>query len=1609
LATRRRDIFTTIRTEGGLLPADLLQRIASGDRDLEGLTPESYHLAPGEKINEVVNRAWNRLLGAWESFRAAVEKLPTGDPGTSVTRERWLLPLFQELGYGRLQTARAVEIEGKTYAVSHAWGHAPIHLVGCLVDLDRPTRGVAGAARASPHSLVQELLNRADDYLWAFLSNGRRLRILRDNRSLTRQSFVEFDLNAMMEGEVYADFALLWLLCHQSRVEAERPELCWLERWSQAAQEQGTRALDQLRVGVEQAITALGSGFLTHPVNRALRENLRSGALSTQEYYRQLLRVVYRLLFLFVAEDRELLLDPNAAQEARDRYLRFYAASRLRRLAERQRGTRHSDLYHGLRLVLDHLHAGCPALGLPALGSFLFAPEATPDLNASDIANHDLLKAVRALAFTLDNNIRRPVDYKNLRSEELGSVYEALLELHPELNVDAGTFALRTAGGSERKTTGSYYTPDSLVQCLLDTALDPVLEEAVKGSGFKGSRGLGKEDEHGRDQIVSRPSGVATGNATGEGLVSADERVSESRTLRDDESDTPGGNVYSSKYRGRERPGQPEGLSTVSADSAGQSPRVGDLSDSLPGDRIGDTSANSALDDSAGIGQQTPSSPHPFSGTQNPTTLTPQNPTTPEQRLLSLKICDPACGSGHFLIAAAHRMAKRLASVRTGDEEPSPEATRTALRDIIGRCIYGVDINPMAVELCKVALWMEALEPGKPLSFLDHHIQCGNSLLGTTPELLDGGIPDSAFIPIEGDDKEVCAEFKRKNRQEREGQGALFDANLQPWERLGDLPQAVARLHQTADDTLAGVQERERLYAELVRSQPYENSRLLADAWCAAFVWKKTREGGRYPLTTAHLRRILHNPYQLEHWMREEIRRLAQQYRFFHWHLAFPEVFGVSGEWGVGSSDSPLPTAYSRLPHSGFDAMLGNPPWERVKLQEKEWFAVRNPEIANAANAAKRQAMIRALKTEDPALYDAFLEDRRQAEGESQLLRQSGRYPLCGRGDVNTYAVFAELFRSLLSPTGRAGVIVPTGIATDDTTKAFFADLTDTQTLGGLYDFENRKGLFPAVDSRMKFCVLTMNGARRPAEKGAEFVFFAHSTEDLRDPERRFTLSTADIALLNPNTKTCPVFRSRRDAEITKGIYRRVPVLINEAEHVNPWGIEFMRMLDMANDSGLFHSEPAAGYLPLYEAKMIHHFNHRWATYGADGDIRDTTLAERADPRFTVTPRYWVDADEVEERLKKRDRAGNITWEWKRGWLLGWRDICRSTDERTVIASLLPRVGVGHTCPLMFPANDSALAAACLLANLSSFIFDYAARQKVGGTHLKYHVFKQLPVLPPEAYLGSSEVVSSEVASSEIASREIVSSEIANSNPTLPPYSLPRSFATSLVAWIAPRVLELSYTAWDMMPFGRDCGFDGDPFVWNEDRRFLLRCELDALYFHLYGIERDDVDYILETFPIVKRKDEAEHGEYRTKRVILEIYDDLKQAMETGVPYPTRLDPPPAHGWTPPEELLKEAFASQTTCVVPANRTPDVVREEPEEFELTPPPAPDPALDIDPGRAANNLSARVRVNGRLGVLLAETPSGDGKTLVMVQFDGETKPRKFLSPPAVVERIGAEAQ
>ncbi len=214
--------FIAITSEGGLLPADFLHELPDPKTTIEGVTPVAYHLAEGERLNEQINRSWNRLKGCWENFKKAVGEKPLGDPTTTDTRERWLFPLFQELGFGRLTAAKPIEVDGRSYPVSHGWNQVPIHLVGSHADLDHRTPGAIGASKASPHSLVQSALNASDAHLWGIVSNGFNLRLLRDNIALTRLAFVEFDLQAMFDGDLYSEFFVLWLVCHQSRFEGRK-------------------------------------------------------------------------------------------------------------------------------------------------------------------------------------------------------------------------------------------------------------------------------------------------------------------------------------------------------------------------------------------------------------------------------------------------------------------------------------------------------------------------------------------------------------------------------------------------------------------------------------------------------------------------------------------------------------------------------------------------------------------------------------------------------------------------------------------------------------------------------------------------------------------------------------------------------------------------------------------------------------------------------------------------------------------------------------------------------------------------------------------------------------------------------------------------------------------------------------------------------------------------------------------------------------------------------------------------------------------------------------------------------------------------------------------
>ena len=1327
--------FATLRLEGGLFLPDQLEKAALGAARFQ--SEADYHTPKGLKLKDDYSRAFQIASAQWKHFADQFER---NDVDADALTRHFVQELLRDVfGYTHIAPATGLSVGDQHYPITFLAGALPVVVAPHTLGLDEANPRFAvtgsGARKKTAFQLAQEFLNASPDHTWAMVSNGRQLRLLRDAATLTRPSFLEIDLQDLLGGARYAEFANVWRLLHASRApqpalhpeSGEQEGPCIWEQWRAAGQEEGTRVREGLRQGVTEALLIFGEGFIQHPANEALRQALDTGTLSKNAYFQQLLRLIYRLIILFNVEERGLLHpadDSTSAVAARGAYAEGYAVGRLRDLCLKRRARNSfDDHWQALRIVFKGLAQGEQRLALPALGG-LFAASQCPALDTASLDNTHLMAAMQQLRWSNHSGSLAPVDYRNMGSEELGSVYESLLELVPDIDLPARQFGFigisseGSTAGNARKLTGSYYTPDTLVQELIRSALDPVIAQRLAAQ-----------------------------------------------------------------------------------------------------------------------------------------------PTNPIEALLAMRVIDPACGSGHFLLAAARRLAEQLAQLRATDGAVQPQDYRHALREVIARCIFGVDRNPMAIELARTALWLEGFEEGRPLSFLDHHLQVGDALLGLTDlKALEHGIPKEAFKPLSGDDKAACKALTQANAHGLKQLERELHSNLVPFDlqRIDGL-EGLRQLEALPQDTPPEITAKEAAYHAFLHQAQDSRIAQAADLLVGAFLLPKvegTQDTGVdataeltlfAPLAsppaiptsqTLWLGLFTETPGSAYQAQRAAAHAACVEARVLHWPLAFPQVFAAGG----------------------FDCVLGNPPWERIKLQEEEFFATRHRDVAEAKNKAERSQRIGWLaegmlarhlfpELEHPEqecaaeqrVYAEFITARRAAEAMSLFAHvkgeDGGRYPLTGVGDVNTYALFAETFAQLMAPTGRAGFIVPTGIATDDSTKAFFAHIIQSKHLISLLSLENEEFIFPAVHHSFRFCLLTLGHSTTP-----EFVFFARQPQQLADPRCRFRLSPDEFRLLNPNTLTCPVFRSERDAELTKKLYRAAPVLIDDNQpDGNPWGIRFMAMLHMSNDSHLFRAAPGADSLPLYEAKMIHQFDHRWATYNPDGNSRDVTLAEHRDPGFTVTPRYWVDASEVEQRLA--DKA------WTRGWLMGWRDICRATDERTVIAAVVPRVGTGDTLLLMFPDPKHGARVACLLADQCSLVHDFAARQKVGGTHLKYHVKKQLLNLPPDRYTAAD------------------------------------------LAFIVPRVLELTYTAHDLAPWAQDLGYDGPPYAFDPDRRAQLRAELDAWYARLYGLTHDELRYILdpsdvmgedypsETFRVLQKNEIRVFGEYRTQRLVLAARNRLRQSV----------------------------------------------------------------------------------------------------------------------------------
>jgi len=783
--------YTTINIQGNLLSQEILQKIETGEA--QGQQATDFGFEPGTSIRSEIEYAWSRIKLDWKHFSDRSTNLPASDPyGTTLSR-RWMEQFFSSLGFELTKEKSGLQGDNhQSYTISHTAANLdqlPIHIVG-FIEPNHPDKNTldvkssGGTSRLSPHATVQEYLN-VTEHLFGIATNGLQLRLIRDSGRLIKLTYVEFDLKRMLDEDKYSEFTLLYRLLHASRFPRTKNEAdqCLLEKYYQDSIESGNRIRDGLSQAVKESLVALGNGLLNQPENQQLRKAYENGQLTAYEFNHELLRLIYRLLFLIVTEERDLVYDNanNSEEQKRKReiYYRFYSLARLRKLSSTRYlfEPQYTDLWQGLMQTFSFFEPGNKGipLGIKPLGGELFQPSAIKHIRESLINNRVLLECIRSLnEFEDDKKNRVFINYRALDVEELGSIYEGLLELSPVIQSNGSHYQFTYEKGSERGISGSHYTPEDLVKPLIQHSLEYLIEERVQ--------------------------------------------------------------PY---YKGK-----------ITAEAAIQS-------------------------------------------------------------LLSLKVADVACGSGHILLSAARRIAHEVARIESGEQQPNPHSFRKALKQVIHHCIYGVDKNPLAVELCKVALWLESHNPGEPLNFLDHHIKCGDAIVGLAHRSeLENGIPDEAFKTLPGDDKDIAKTWRDKNVKERKERAAKTLQLKAEFEKSTEnsVQEAMAEyktFNQLPETTPEEIERKAKAYQKFIDGKGFTFLKAMADTQVAQFFIPKTEANKDYLMTDADYRLILSG---YKGWQDRKVAMatvVAHEQRFFHWFLEFPEVFS----------------------QGGFDCVLGNPPF----------------------------------------------------------------------------------------------------------------------------------------------------------------------------------------------------------------------------------------------------------------------------------------------------------------------------------------------------------------------------------------------------------------------------------------------------------------------------------------------------------------------------------------------------------------------------------------------------------------------------------------------------------------------------------------------------------
>ena len=1317
---------------------------------------------------------WQEIEGLGRSLRDIFSNFPAPQkPNESQTEDDLIWPVLARLGWTsslRQQnlTPRGVEdvpdgllfaddeAKRRANALPDEWRRYSLGLA--IVESKRWMRPLDSRsdrhASTAPSTQMLRYLRRVDDLThgslrWGMLTNGATWRLYYAGARSVAEEFFEIDLPAVFDlpGSNEGLFALskaerrdaLKVFVLLFRREAFLPGTTDPRTFHQRALEEGTY--------YEQRVAASLSSVVFDRVFPELARAIAAASPLTplSETRDAALTLLYRLLFILYAEDRELL--PVRDSRYDDYGLRATVREDVRRRKDRNdvfsnMSTRYWSALADLCKAIDQ---GDPSIGLPPYNGGLFDQERTPLLDAVRLSDQVLGDVIDALSFEVAASGRRYINYRDLSVQQLGSIYERLLE--QELARDGAAIVVRP-NPYARKGSGSYFTPHELVDLLLRETVGPLVQARL-------------------------------------------DRFEESAS---------------------------------------------DLADrQIPAaDRI------AALQDF-----------------------------DPAEGILGLRICDPAMGSGHFLVGLVDYLADRVIAAMADAEAAvegysSPltgridDVRRTILdnaeargwsidegrlddrhvvrRIVLKRCVYGVDSNPMAVELAKVSLWLHTFTAGAPLSFLDHHLRCGNSLFGCwTREAFDKTKAQGSPLFLHGPLNRATGAAIGMRAIE-----GLTDAEIEEADRSAGLFDDSQALTAPLDAFLS-----------LIHAFEWLNVRD-TDSRTALRHFFQGRFGDPVGVATGEITVAGDSPIH-EHFGRllDDARAVIAEQRFFNWQPAFPLVWS---DWDGADLQG------------GFDAVIGNPPWDRMKFQQVEWFAARRPEIALAQRAADRKAMIRTLQEAGDPLADEFRRANDRTESAVRIARSGGNYPLLSSGDVNIYSLFVERAMSLIRPDGLVGLITPSGIASDKTAARFFQEIATEGRLRALYDFENKKVFFPDVHASFKFCLLVVG--RTSTDGPARYGVFLRAVSELNDEQRCFPLPAEDLARVNPNTGTAPVFRSRRDADLTTAIYRRLPVLVDRSRggEVKVWPLKYHTMFHMTNDSDRFRraeeleeedgawriasnrfDSPAGVWLPLYEGKMVQAFDHRAASIVVNPDNlhrpaqpQPTTEEQHRNPDWVPDPQYWVP-------------ASKCGWT-SQAWVLGFKEITAPTNVRTFIAAILPAVGFGNKVPILRP-ETSVRNEWLLAANLNAIVFDFVTRQKVQGQTLNLYIVEQLPVVPPNTY--------ENVRFGPQTAAEIV----------------------------RECVLELTYTASDLDGFARELGHIdetgaiGSTFSWDEERRLHLRAKLDAVFFHLYGVvDRDDVRYIWSTFPIVERQDTTVYGRYRSCDLCLAYMNALAAGRPDTVP-----------------------------------------------------------------------------------------------------------------------------